>query len=460
MSAYLGVFKWWLSVLVAAVLLTGCGGGDGTTPTSISGTAATGLALTGSVELVDANGQTRNVNIGTNGAFTVDTTGLSAPLMLRATGNGSSTGTVLYSLADGVTGVFNITPLTHLAVELMRQAEGADAPANLAALFAGWNAEVDPVDLADLRAAMLRAQAVVNANLATQLQAHNLTPATFDFLRTAFQANQTGLDAVLDAIHVEITGNQIAMHVGGSPFNFNVNIDLTGFNIGGSSGGTGGSTGGGGSGSTTTTCATGSTTMTFADNPQNSGPYGNGDQVCFTASTTSLAFSGKTLTSPVQNTVVTAPYAAYTFTDAATGNKYEVVFNASALHEINVLSGTDFLGQFTVAAGSGSGSTGGTTGGGGSGTTSNLTVSVNAGGIAGANVTINGVPRPTTQSEFCGAITDVNSTTSLNQALGAVGTFTINSCSFSGSVGNVSATLAITSPISMTVPYTVVYTYN
>ena len=48
----------------------------------------------------------------------------------------------------------------------------------------------------------------------------------------------------------------------------------------------------------------------------------------------------------------------------------------------------------------------------------------------------------------------------MNNALGAVGTFTINSCSFNGSVGNVSATLAVTTPIALTVPYTVVYTYN
>jgi hypothetical protein len=53
-----------------------------------------------------------------------------------------------------------------------------------------------------------------------------------------------------------------------------------------------------------------------------------------------------------------------------------------------------------------------------------------------------------------------NSTTSLSNALGAAGTFTINSCTFNGTVGNVSATLSITNPVVMTVPYTVVYTYN
>jgi hypothetical protein len=57
-------------------------------------------------------------------------------------------------------------------------------------------------------------------------------------------------------------------------------------------------------------------------------------------------------------------------------------------------------------------------------------------------------------------MSDSNSSTSLGNALGAVGTFTITSCSFSGSVGNVSASLAITNPVNMTVLYTVTYTYN
>ena len=42
--------------------------------------------------------------------------------------------------------------------------------------------------------------------------------------------------------------------------------------------------------------------MGFADNPATTGPFNEGAQVCFTASTASLAFSGTTLANPVQNT--------------------------------------------------------------------------------------------------------------------------------------------------------------
>ncbi|MBL0231414.1 MAG: hypothetical protein IPP76_11675 [Moraxellaceae bacterium] len=91
-----------------------------------------------------------------------------------------------------------------------------------------------------------------------------------------------------------------------------------------------------------TTCTTGVET-TFATSVGNA-PYTNGQKVCFSATTSSLGFDNKTLTSPVKNTVVQDPYSAYSFKDGS--YSYEVVFNNNALYEIN-LSSTSFLGQFT-----------------------------------------------------------------------------------------------------------------
>jgi hypothetical protein len=437
MSKHLHILKWLLSLLAATFLLAGCGGGSsgGSSSTAISGTVATGAAVTGTIDLVDAAGVTKQATIGTNGAFTIDTTGLSAPFILRATGNGAYAGTVLFSMADGVTGVFNITPLTTLALELVRQGWSGTPPADLTGLFSNWNADIDPADLAAMQAAILEAQAVINANLASQFQANGLTAATYDFLRTAFTPNSTGIDALLDAIELAISGSGITMNVGGNPLQFNFSIDISGFNIGGS--------GGGGS----LTCS-GGTAMTYAGN---AGIYTNGQEVCFTGSATSLAFSGKTLTGPTQNNAVSAPFSAYTFADTTTGYNYEVVFNSGALYEINVLNGATFLGQFAPSGNSG--------GAGGNGGTNNLVLSVTISGVAAANISIDGVPKPASQNEFCSDMTS-NSTTSLSNALGAAGTFTINSCTFNGTVGNVSATLSITNPVVMTVPYTVVYTYN
>jgi hypothetical protein len=70
-------------------------------------------------------------------------------------------------------------------------------------------------------------------------------------------------------------------------------------------------------------------------------PYTQGQKVCFTGSATSLAFDGKTLTNPIQNTAVTAPYSAYNFVDGTGASTicYETVLNAGALYEINVGKG-------------------------------------------------------------------------------------------------------------------------
>jgi hypothetical protein len=447
------MLKWLLSTLIAVFFLAGClssGNDSGSSSSSITGTAAAGLALTGTIDVVDANGVTRTANIGVDGSFDVDTTGLAAPLMLRATGDGSFAGTVLFSLADGITGVFNITPLTQLAVEALRLGIGAGAPADIPALFAAWNDQVNPADLARVHANLLVALARVNANLATQLTDAGFTPQTFDILHTAFTANHGGFDAVLDGIQVVFGEGGIVINnaVGGLLFNFNFQIAIDGFNIGG---GNAGGNGGGGAAN----CDAGATSMTYHDEPLTAHPYVNGSQLCFTGSANSLAFSGKTLTNPVVG-FATGTFTLYTFTDADTGLKYEVVLDSNALSEINVLSNAGvYLGQFALSA------AGGGLGGGG---TYTLALGVSISGVHTTDITINNVPKPATENEFCSALTgngNMSLSTVFSSALqGVTGSFTVNSCAFNGTTGTVSATLALTSPAVVNMPYTITYTYN
>ena len=101
----------------------------------------------------------------------------------------------------------------------------------------------------------------------------------------------------------------------------------------------------------------------------------------------------------------------------------------------------------------------GTGAGGGAGGAGSLTVAATVSGVT-TQFNIASASKPASQTDFCGALTNASSATSLNNALGAVGTFTVNSCTFNGTVGNVGATLAITSPVALTLPYTIVYTYN
>jgi hypothetical protein len=112
----------------------------------------------------------------------------------------------------------------------------------------------------------------------------------------------------------------------------------------GSTGATSGSTAGASSGaSVAVTCTAPAKTMTF-DTAKTGQLYAKGDKVCFDASTTTLIFNGKTIGSPSKNTVVSAPFSAYIFVDGAI--KYEVVFNGTALFEINVSDASGFFGQF------------------------------------------------------------------------------------------------------------------
>ncbi|NVO06973.1 MAG: hypothetical protein HXX19_14080, partial [Rhodoferax sp.] len=197
-----------------------------------------------------------------------------------------------------------------------------------------------------------------------------------------------------------------------------------------------------------TSCTTGQILMTYDGT---AGKFTKGQGVCFTGTASTLAFSGKSLTSPVKNTAVTSPYTAYTFTDASDGYVYELIFNVGDIYEINVSKGSganDFDGQFTPSTSS---STGGTASG-----TGTLTIETTVVGTS-TTIVVNGVTKPSTQTEFCSFAQNDSSTTAL-KANG--GSLTINSCTFSGSVGNISATLAITSPVAFSTSYTIKYTYN
>jgi hypothetical protein len=89
-----------------------------------------------------------------------------------------------------------------------------------------------------------------------------------------------------------------------------------------------------------------------------------------------------------------------------------------------------------------------------------LTVGVSISGAPATTfgVAIPNIQIPANQTEFCGAIANDSTFTSIGASGG--GTLTINNCSFSGNVGTIGATLSITSPVALTLPYTVTYTYQ
>src|SRR3989338_4099388 len=103
----------------------GGGGGGGTTPTTtttsqkVSGVAAAGLPVVGFVYLKDSASTPTTkgpTEIGSDGSFSFDVTGLTAPFYLRAQGSVVGTSYDLYSATTASSGTANINPLTNLAV--------------------------------------------------------------------------------------------------------------------------------------------------------------------------------------------------------------------------------------------------------------------------------------------------------------------------------------------------------
>lgn len=192
-----------VAALASAAMLTlaGCGGGSGDpTPrvasnASLSGTAAVGAPLPNAkVTLKDSTGKTLTATADANGAYSFpDVSGLTAPLMLQASGAAGGVNYTLHSLlatapAAGVSGVINVTPATDAVVA---QTVGGDP----AVVFsdAAKIRTIDPVKLDGAKKKLVAA-------LADVLKALGQDSKTVDLFTTAFAANNAGLDKLLDAV--------------------------------------------------------------------------------------------------------------------------------------------------------------------------------------------------------------------------------------------------------------------
>ena len=184
-----------------SIVLAACGGGGGSSTPAvskvISGTAAAGAPIVGYVSVRDSSINSQpvltNVPIAADGSYTVNVAGLTPPFAFLATGTVGGTNVSLYSAATSadVGGTINITPFTNLM--LMNIAGG---------IVSNY---LNSGGLASLTPAQLNAQTTaLTTALAPALQAMGLSAAT-DLLRTTFNANNTGLDAFMDAVQVNAT---------------------------------------------------------------------------------------------------------------------------------------------------------------------------------------------------------------------------------------------------------------
>jgi hypothetical protein len=165
----------------------GGGGGGNDDPTSITGTAAAGAPLaSAAVTLVSTAGTTRTATTAADGTFSVDTTSLTPPFLVRVV----SGGTTLYgvSVSAGAGGIINVTPLTDLVVQAWYRAQGAA----VADAFAqpATHAPPSPAQAADL-------SGFVTGLVQPWLDRAGVA-AGYEPLGTSFAADGTGIDQVYD----------------------------------------------------------------------------------------------------------------------------------------------------------------------------------------------------------------------------------------------------------------------
>lgn len=197
-------------LLLSLSLMTACGGGGGTNgPPTISGVAATGAPIRGTVTLKDSSGVVRGpVNTDDDGQFSFDVTGLTPPFFLKAdftkefkiiTFDVSGHPTYLpfyapYTLYSVTTasGIAHINPLSDLAFQI---AAGTDPSSVFGA--EGSNPGTTKIDDAKLNDAL----STIKTLLSPLLTEYGITD--FDPIKGAYSATPNNkLDAMLDVISI------------------------------------------------------------------------------------------------------------------------------------------------------------------------------------------------------------------------------------------------------------------
>jgi hypothetical protein len=191
---------WLVTALFAlSAAFIGCGGGGGSSSgsgsgTVVSGTAAAGAAIIGTVTIKDSSNppKAKSVTIAADGKYSIDVSGLTPPFALRADGN---VGGRIYSLFSAATsadinGTINITPLTDLIL--------ANIAGDIAENFYNGN------NFSGVTKAALDNQiAKVTAQLMPILTSLGLDNS-INLLRTSFNSDHTGMDAVMDVLKVSV----------------------------------------------------------------------------------------------------------------------------------------------------------------------------------------------------------------------------------------------------------------
>ena len=215
-------FRWLPSAALTTMVLIGCGGGGGysdsapataTVPTMLVGTVASGKPLSGApITITDASGRATSAISAPDGSYTVDVSGLVAPLVLKVRGAGSAAGlnmvSVLDALSPSQTNVANITPLT---TAIAAQLSSTGLPGDLSPV----------ADRDRIINGLAAADAALQAQVLPMMQAIGVTGSP---IRVPFLANGKGYDKLYDNIVVGLNRSK-KLVVGPAAFRDGQNVN-------------------------------------------------------------------------------------------------------------------------------------------------------------------------------------------------------------------------------------------
>lgn len=190
--------------LSLAFFLIGCGkkAGDGAgvgngngngdvVSTMLTGIAAAGAPIIGTINVKGANGELSLGAIESDGSFSVDVAALTAPFVVWAKGTANGKSVTVYSTISDV-GYVNVTPATHA---VMAMALGDDPETH----FEADGAVPSGTSLAAAKQAVID----IMSSIFTRID----LAADFDVMSDAFTADGSGFDSVLNAVSMETDPN-------------------------------------------------------------------------------------------------------------------------------------------------------------------------------------------------------------------------------------------------------------
>jgi len=190
----------WCIVPFFLLLAAGCGGSGSSSPTTVSGVAAAGSPIAGTVSLKDASVPAKELSapINADGSFSFSLTGLTPPYLLKASGTANNFSWTLYSFSPAG-GTANINPLSSLAVALAHNSD------NLDSLYSA----PDPLTLRDISHALGGAVRDVQTALRPTLE--KFGAGAVNFITDPYVANHQGLDLMLDLAFISSANGVVTM---------------------------------------------------------------------------------------------------------------------------------------------------------------------------------------------------------------------------------------------------------